>query len=192
MQTAQPNWLSLRGTSPTCRRPASDGGGTEPAFLPAPRAQPVPSLLNPPAPPYHIHTPLSGGLVRCPFPSGTAGRAAAAVPESRAPRESGLRASPRNPKCEAAVAGGCVFTQRQPRVTGPPLPAPGEDVAGMRSAPDRRPGLGAVPGDPGLRWRRGHLLHAGPGPRAPDARIFLLRGSSGPGGPGAGPEGAHL
>lgn len=142
-------------------------------------------------------------VVSFPHPGGMAGRAAPAGQRMNSvgaahgpgiPRDPGKRA-PRQlpePKCEAAESrGGRLFTQRQSRVTRAPLPAREEDVEGMQGAPAVRRGLGAVPGDPGLRRGRGRLLHAGPDPRAPDARVFLLCGSSGPGGPGAWPERAH-
>ncbi|PNJ08115.1 LOW QUALITY PROTEIN: C8orf82 isoform 5, partial [Pongo abelii] len=58
------------------------------------------------------------------------------------------------------------------------LPAREENVAAVRDSAD--PGLGAVAGSPGLQrgWER--FLHAGPESRAPDPRVFLLRGPPGP------------
>lgn len=97
-----------------------------------------------------------------------------------------LRGRRRNPKREVADTRGLTLAQHRPRVTLWPLPARKDDVGDARSAAALGPRLGAVPGDPGLRWGRGRLLHAGPEPRAADARVLLLRGSSGPGGRGRG------
>lgn len=67
-----------------------------------------------------------------------------------------------------------------------PFPALEKDVDDERGAAALGSNLGPVPGSPDLRWGRGRLLHAGPEPRASDARVLLLCGSSGPGGRGRG------
>lgn len=118
--------------------------------------------------------------------SGRGRRAAAGAP-SPAPRlqAAGQERASGPPELKSRGRGRRRTGVRAARPPRDPLTASGleEDVAGVRGAP----GLGSVSGGPGLRRERGRPLHAGPEPRAPDARVLLLRGSSGPGGLGAGP-----
>lgn len=99
----------------------------------------------------------------------------------------GQQLSP-EPKMQGLDRGRTYIRAAPPPHDHWPLPAQDEDVAGVRGALGLGPALGAAPQGPGLRWGRGHLLHSGPEPRAPHARVLLLCGSSRPGGLGTGPR----
>lgn len=178
-------------------RAASPGVQRDGARVPQePRPQSISKFTNPPAPPSHTRTLPSGGAACHPVSSPTAGWVALtgsqkelhpgrAEPGAR-PSRASSEARGRNPKGEGSAAGGLEFAKDRRHMTQRPLPAREEDVAGVRAAPGLGPVRGAVPRDPSLQWGRGRLLHSGPEPRAPHARVLLLRGPPGPGGPEAG------
>ena len=158
---------------------------------PHPRLTPEPHRREaPPATPFPAErqggAPLKPREGRVSGPPGVRGTSKARGLGRRPGVGDELRGRRRNPKREVAATKGLTFAQHRPRVTLWPLPARKDNVGDARSAAALGPRLGVVPGDPGLRWGRGRLLHAGPEPRAADARVLLLRGSSGPGGRGRG------
>lgn len=157
------------------RAASPEGGGTEP------RPQPFPKFMNPFAPQSHAPCRQAARLQ----PEGRVDALGSRETSATGPRK--LRGGRRrNLKCEGSAARGREFAQRGHHVTHRPLPAAEEDVAGVRGVPGLGAALGEDPRGPGLRWGQGRLLHSGPESRTPHARVLLLRGSSGPGGPGAG------
>lgn len=142
-------------------------------------SQPFSPLRNSPVSVSHQHSPIAqqGG----PRARGYPGLEKRAWSTGRAARR------PPEPKARNRGHPGARVRARHPRVTARPLPAQREDVAAVWIAQGPGPGLSAIPRVSSLRWERRRLLHAGPEPGAPDAGVLLLRGSSGPGWPGAGP-----